>query len=216
MAWINQFDFIMISVEQEELISYKTIVNPFDIPTWFFLAGSIPLAVVLLIVINAVTEETNYMQKGKSKEKPCQYGNSFESFFSMHELSCMATRSHVSAITFPFAALVQDSVSVKWLRLRRGKYAESIAMISWLIATTFLTLCYLSVLLSSLTKKEYEKPVDFIQDVLENDYKFLVPGGTRILEALKKDPRPKIKTAMQKRLVTFPYHGVHPPWVIDM
>ena len=120
------------------------------------------------------------------------------------------------AITFPFATLLQDSVSEKWLELKEGKYAESIVMTSWLISTTFLTLCYLSVLLSNLTRKEYEKPVDFIEDVLENDYKFLVPGGTRILEALKKDPRPEIKTAMQSRLVTFPYRGVHPPWVIDM
>ena len=105
---------------------------------------------------------------------------------------------------------------MKWLVLKRGKYAETIAMTSWLIATTFLTLCYLSVLLSNLTKMEYEKPVDFIQDVLDNDYKFLVPGGTHILEALKKDPRPKIKIAMQKRLVVFPFRGVRPPWVTDM
>ena len=89
-------------------------------------------------------------------------------------------------------------------------------MTSWLIGTTFLTLCYLSVLLSNLTKKEYEKPVDFIQDALEKDYKFLVPGGTRIFEALQKDPRPKIKTAMQKHLVTYPFRGVHPPWVMNM
>ena len=140
----------------------------------------------------------------------------------MHKISYIAlfltSRSPVSAITFPFAALVQDSVSVKWLCLclKRRKYAETIAMTSWLIGTTFLTLCYLSVLLSNLTKKEYEKPVDFIQDVLEKDYKFLVPGGTRIFEALQKDPRPKIKTAMQKHLVTYPFRGVHPPWVMNM
>ena len=89
-------------------------------------------------------------------------------------------------------------------------------MTSWLIAATFLTLCYLSVLLSNLTRKEYEKPVDYIEDVLETDYKFCVPGGTRILGVLQKDPRDKIKTAMQTRLVAFPFRGVQPPWVIDM
>ena len=74
----------------------------------------------------------------------------------------------------------------------------------------------MSVLLSSLTKMEYEKPVNSIQDVLDNNYKFLVAGGTRILEALKKDPREQIKTAMQNHLVVYPFRGVHPPWVIEM
>ena len=104
----------------------------------------------------------------------------------------------------------------KWLELQEGRYAEIIAMTSWLIATTFLTLCYLSVLLSNLTRKEYEKPVDHIEDVLENDYKFCVAGGTRILGALQKDPRDKFMTVMQTRLVTYPFRGVHPPWAIDM
>ena len=81
MAWINQFDFVMISVEPGEITSYKTIVNPFDIPTWSFLVGSILLAIVILIVINAVRGETNYMQKGKYKKKPYQYANTFQSFF---------------------------------------------------------------------------------------------------------------------------------------
>ena len=104
----------------------------------------------------------------------------------------------------------------KWLELQEGRYAEIIAMTSWLIAATFLTLCYLSVLLSNLTRKEYETPVDYIGDVLENNYEFLVPGGTRILGVLQKDPRKKFKTAMQTRLVAFPFRGVQPPWVIDM
>ena len=120
------------------------------------------------------------------------------------------------AITFPFSTLLQDSVSEKWLELHEGRYTETIAMGSWLIATTFLTLCYLTVLLKNLTRKDYEKPVDVIGDVLENDYKFLVPGGTRILGALKNDPRPDFKTAMQTRLVDFPFRGVQPPWIIDM
>ena len=64
--------------------------------------------------------------------------------------------------------------------------------------------------------KEHENPVDFIEDVLQNNYQFFVPGGTRILGALKKDPRPELKTVMQTRMVTFPYRGVTPTWVIDM
>ena len=83
MAWINQFDTKMISVEPGEIISYKTIVGPFDIPTWFLLGASVLLVIVVLIVINAVTKETNYMQKGKSKQKPSQYTNIFESIFCL-------------------------------------------------------------------------------------------------------------------------------------
>ena len=111
---------------------------------------------------------------------------------------------------------MQDGVSKKWLELREGKYAEVIAMTSWLIATTFLTLCYLSLLLSNLMRKEYEKPVDFTGDVLEKEYKFFVPGGTTVHEALKLDPRSDIQTLLGTRLVTYPYRGVHPKEVIDM
>ena len=105
---------------------------------------------------------------------------------------------------------------VNWLELKEGRYAEIIAMTSWLIAVTFLTLCYLSVLLSNLTRKVYEKPVDYIEDVLENDYKFCVPGGTRIFGVLQKDPRKEFKDVMQNRLVAFPFRGVQPPWVREM
>lgn len=65
MAWIDQFEFIIISVAPRELVSYKTLIRPFDTTTWSFLAGSISSAILLLIVINSVTEGKNYLQKGK-------------------------------------------------------------------------------------------------------------------------------------------------------
>ena len=112
--------------------------------------------------------------------------------------------------------LTQDAVPSHWMELKQGQYARVFAMGIWALAAVVLTSAYLSVLLSSLTIKEYEEPIDKVETVLEKGYQFLVPGGTRILLALKKDPRPAVKSLMEKHLIEFPFRGFHPPWVIGM
>ena len=65
MAWISQFEFIMISMTPREIVSYTTLIRSFDMITWGFLVGSLFSSIILLIVIGFVTGQTNYMQKGK-------------------------------------------------------------------------------------------------------------------------------------------------------
>ena len=112
--------------------------------------------------------------------------------------------------------LTQDGVPSEWMEWKKGQYAQVFGMAVWAMAAVVLTSAYLSMLLSSLTIKEYEEPIDKVENVLEKGYGFLVPGGTRISLALKKDPRPAVKALMQNHLIEFPFRGFHPPWVIEM
>ena len=101
-----------------------------------------------------------------------------------------------------------------WYQLREGHYAQVIAMGVWLVVATIISLAYTSQLLSSLTAKEYEPHVDYIDDVISNNYDFLIPKSF-LLEALKKDPRPAVQLALKNQLTAYPFKGFHPPWVID-
>ena len=85
----------------------------------------------------------------------------------------------------------------------------------WLAVATIISLAYTSQLLASLTAKEYEPPVDYIEDVLDNEYSFLCPESF-LLGTLKKDPRSQVRIAVEKHLTSYPFKGVHPPWVINM
>ena len=63
--------------------------------------------------------------------------------------------------------------------------------------------------------KEYEPPVDRVEDVLDREYGFLC-AESFLLGTLRRDPRPQVRIAVEKHLTSYPFKGVHPPWVINM
>ena len=76
-------------------------------------------------------------------------------------------------------------------------------------------LIYKEKLVSSLVAKDYEKPIETVQDLLDSGRKMYYPGGTPIAKSIEDDQREKIKQVM-KNAEGFPFAGVFPSWVVEM
>ena len=76
--------------------------------------------------------------------------------------------------------------------------------------------CYKEKLVSSLVAKDYEKPIDTVQDLLDSGLKMYYPGGTPFARAIATDPRDEIQQVMKNNAEGFPFSGVFPPGVIEM
>ena len=76
-------------------------------------------------------------------------------------------------------------------------------------------LIYKEKLVSSLVAKDYEKPIDTVQDLLDSGRKMYYPGGTPIAKSIEEDEREKIKQVVKTNAEGFPFAGVFPSWVVE-
>ena len=65
LSWVDQFEFVMISMTPREVVSYATIIRPFDIVTWCLLGKSTLVMIMVLILINMVTGQSQTLFKCK-------------------------------------------------------------------------------------------------------------------------------------------------------
>ena len=140
MSWVDQFEFVMISMNPREVVSYDTIIRPFDLPSWCLLGKSTLVMIMVLILINMVTGQSTTLYK-------CELMN----LIHIRQINMI---NYFPAIRFPISILLQEDVPVGWYQLKEGHYAQVIAMGMWLMVATIISLAYTSQLLSSLTAKE--------------------------------------------------------------
>ena len=76
--------------------------------------------------------------------------------------------------------------------------------------------CYKGILLSTLVAKDYEKPIDTVQDLLDSGRKMFYPGGTPIARSIVTDPRDEIQQVVKTNAEGFPFAGVFPLSVVEM
>ena len=49
LGWMNQHEFVMISLQPNEVPSYTTLISPFGPYLWMSLIGSIVIIIILLV-----------------------------------------------------------------------------------------------------------------------------------------------------------------------
>ena len=64
-------------------------------------------------------------------------------------------------------------------------------------------------------KKEYEQPIDTVQDLVEDGRPLYIPSKTSIFSALRDDSRESVQLIMKARSKAYPFAGVNPPWVVE-
>ena len=80
---------------------------------------------------------------------------------------------------------------------------------------SFLTLGYLSTLLSQLVAIRYENPIDTIDDLDKSGLPLLIAGGTGLQAMMANDPKPAVMRIYNRSLI-YPFNGSYPSWVDDM
>ena len=107
-----------------------------------------------------------------------------------------------------------------WLRFTSGSvigYAspKTVLLFSCILSTFVIGVGYKGTLLSMLVKKEYEHPIDTVQDLVECGLPLFIPAKTSIHSALRDDSRDSVQLIMKTRSEAYPFRGVNPPWVVE-
>ena len=66
-----------------------------------------------------------------------------------------------------------------------------------------------------LVRKEYERPIDTVQDLIEYGLPMYIPARTSIYSALRDDSRESVQLLMKTHSKTYPFAGVNPAWVME-
>ena len=54
LGWMNQHEFVMISLNPQEVPSYTTLFSPFGLYVWMSLIGSIAIMIILLVIYDCI------------------------------------------------------------------------------------------------------------------------------------------------------------------
>ena len=66
-----------------------------------------------------------------------------------------------------------------------------------------------------LVRKEYERPIDTVQDLIEYGLPMYIPARTSIYSALRDDSRESVQLLMKTQSKAYPFAGVNPTWVVE-
>ena len=81
-------------------------------------------------------------------------------------------------------------------------------LLKWIVLGNFLTMGYLSTLLSQLVAIRYENPIDTLDDIDQSGLPVLIPNGTGLTDLLGEDPRPVVQRIFNRSMIVF-YNGSH-------
>ena len=105
----------------------------------------------------------------------------------------------------PTTLLIHQGVPNDGAKLTPRKNARNILICMSLFSGLILGLLYKDKLISSLVAKEYEKPIDTIQDLLESGLTLFYPAKTGYSRALAEDSRVEIQQVMKNQASGFPF-----------
>ena len=106
-------------------------------------------------------------------------------------------------------------MSQDWV-FRAGFKTRRIILLKWLVLGNFLTLGYMSTLLSQLVAIRYENPIDTIGDMDKSGLSLLIPGGAAIEYLIGEDPRPAVQRIYNRSIIFYLNGSQYPPFVDDM
>ena len=104
--------------------------------------------------------------------------------------------------TIPLAFLVHQGVPHYWLHFDSGRSARNMFLCSCLIFGFLMGFVYKEKLLSMLVKKEYERPIDTLEDLIKCGLPIYLPARTSIYRD-QQNYCPQVPWIMVKK-ITFP------------
>ena len=114
-----------------------------------------------------------------------------------------------SAISFSIGAAIDEAQgghngdNYVFDRSSSCSNARLLLVLKWIVVGYFLTMSYRAVLRSQMMTKEYEKPIDTLDDMIESDINLLAAGDTLLRQYLEGDPRPKVRKLREKQKIEY-------------
>ena len=120
----------------------------------------------------------------------------------------------------PVAFLLGQSVPThlfKFTHIIRIGYASPKAIFLLFCVTSLFIIGvgYKGTLLSMLVKKEYERPIDTVQHLVEDGRPLYIAAKTSIFSALRDDSRESVQLIMKAQSKLYPFAGRFPLWVVE-
>ena len=99
----------------------------------------------------------------------------------------------------------------------RSGYAspKAIFLLFCVISMFVISVGYKGTLLSMLVKKEYERPIDTVQHLIEDGRPLYIAAKTSIFSALRDDSRESVQLIMKAQSKLYRFAGRFPLWVVE-
>ena len=95
----------------------------------------------------------------------------------------------IDFVVYSFGLSIQPLIDHNWIKNLRSKTLSGALVILWLALSGFLVMnLYKTILLSHLTAKSYEKPIDTVKDLLDSDLRIHI-FNDESSHFMKNDPR---------------------------
>ena len=120
-----------------------------------------------------------------------------------------------TGILISIGPIIDESIDNNYINNRSCAKARHLLLLIWLLAGFILTLSYKSVLLSTLVKIGYEKPIDNVDDLLESGKSIVIPGNTIIPEYMNNDPRDSVNKVAKHQMTLYNFTGKIDNWITD-
>ena len=111
--------------------------------------------------------------------------------------------------------LIGQSLSQDWI-YRSGFKTRRINLLKWIVLGNFLTMGYMSTLLSQLVAIRYENPIDTLDDMDKSGLPLLIPNGTALDVLLGQDPRPVVQRIYNRSMIVFHNGSHYDPYLDDL
>lgn len=207
LPWMSVYEWPIENIKPNEIAFFGTLTYPLDSYTWYLIVAAMSAEFMILIIMQVLWSNA----VGASKPKDFIYQGENLTRAAM----CKINSNVFSDWLLSTFILIGQSLSQDWL-FREGFKIRRIILLKWLLLANFLTLGYMSTLLSQLVAIRYENPIDTIDDLDKSGLPLLIPEGTGVDNLIGKDPRPAVKRIFNRSMI-YPYNGSHyPSWVDDM
>ena len=102
----------------------------------------------------------------------------------------------VTGIFITIGFLLMENIGDSYVYMKKQSRARKLLIIIWMVLAWFLSVSYMSVLLSKLVSLEYEKPIETVEDMLSCKHPIYVHPSVAF--ALKKDMRERVQQLAKK------------------
>ena len=96
--------------------------------------------------------------------------------------------------------LIGQSLSQDWV-IRSGFKTRRINLLKWIVLGNFLTMGYVSTLLSQLVAIRYENPIDTLDDMDKSGLPLMIANGSGLTELIGQDPRPAVQRIYNRSII---------------
>ena len=199
LPWIYNYEFEVQSARPTPVVSFDTLIFPFDKYTWYFtISSSIGVFTLLVCIQKAWTYA--------SGTKPID-GWMFQGNLSFNLLwTDIDTLIYFSDLVLALTPSVDETV--RWELYVRPSFIKSrlVLLLTWLLLANILSHAYKGALLSSLINIRYTEPLETMDQLVESGLPFYVLGGSVMVWLAKSDPRTNGKLLNDRRF-DMPFPG---------